>query len=261
MTTRIRRLLTAIVLFGAILLLALAVPARSLASPSDATHKQLNALAIAAIAQLNEHVPGGEGEILSSLAVTLSGSSAIANDDAVVTVGQLKTLAKPFYDRLFEIGYTDRYPWTDLQLGASDNAIVDIEKVRNVFSFDVMNTDKTHDTDHDGLPDWWELHYFGSLGENAEGDFDHDGFSNLKEFQDGDKPNRRNPKSASNFHINANGDGSMDYTWQDNSDDEEYFKVGLWRDDGTSQFWYAPPNTTHFHITPAQRWPHGKPTP
>ena len=38
------------------------------------------------------------------------------------------------------------------------------------------------DVDHDGLPDGWELSKFGSLTNNANGDFDHDGFSNIDEF-------------------------------------------------------------------------------
>jgi uncharacterized repeat protein (TIGR02543 family) len=44
------------------------------------------------------------------------------------------------------------------------------------------------DSDEDGLADSWELANFGSLNQNASGDFDSDGVSNLAEFQDGTSP-------------------------------------------------------------------------
>ncbi|UCD92200.1 MAG: hypothetical protein JSV43_08270 [Methanobacteriota archaeon] len=39
------------------------------------------------------------------------------------------------------------------------------------------------DIDGDGLADWWELQYFGDLGQVADGDFDGDDFTNLEEFE------------------------------------------------------------------------------
>lgn len=39
------------------------------------------------------------------------------------------------------------------------------------------------DTDHDGLPDAWEMEYFGDLNQLAEGDPDNDFFSNLEEYE------------------------------------------------------------------------------
>jgi hypothetical protein len=45
------------------------------------------------------------------------------------------------------------------------------------------------DTDADGLPDAWEMTYFGSLAQTASGDFDGDGYSNLQEYQVGTLPN------------------------------------------------------------------------
>lgn len=44
------------------------------------------------------------------------------------------------------------------------------------------------DQDHDGLPDWWELAYFGNLGQPASGDPDGDGLPNLQEYQIGTDP-------------------------------------------------------------------------
>lgn len=54
------------------------------------------------------------------------------------------------------------------------------------------------DTDVNGLPDWWELKYFGVLtGTNPNGDADHDGASNLFEYQTGTNPTN----VVSYFHI------------------------------------------------------------
>lgn len=45
------------------------------------------------------------------------------------------------------------------------------------------------DTDGDGLPDEWERFHFGSLSQNATGDPDSDGLTNLEEFNAGTDPN------------------------------------------------------------------------
>ncbi len=46
----------------------------------------------------------------------------------------------------------------------------------------------TDDVDGDGLLDSWELQFFGDLGQEAAGDFDADGFTNLEEFVAGTNP-------------------------------------------------------------------------
>ena len=53
----------------------------------------------------------------------------------------------------------------------------------------LRNSDGTsYDGDGDGLPDAWELRYFGSLNGNASDDADDDGLTNLQEFQLGTVP-------------------------------------------------------------------------
>jgi hypothetical protein len=46
------------------------------------------------------------------------------------------------------------------------------------------------DSDGDGLPDWWELQYFGNLNQNGSGDSDGDGLTNLQEYQQGRNPTK-----------------------------------------------------------------------
>jgi subtilisin family serine protease len=52
-----------------------------------------------------------------------------------------------------------------------------------------LNLARIVDSDTNGLPDWWELQYFGHLtGTDPNGDPDHDGASNLAEFLAGTNP-------------------------------------------------------------------------
>ncbi len=57
------------------------------------------------------------------------------------------------------------------------------------------------DTDLDGLADAWEYEMFGNLDQDASGDADGDGFSNLQEFRSGTHPgdHREAPVSAANL--------------------------------------------------------------
>lgn len=52
-----------------------------------------------------------------------------------------------------------------------------------------LNLQRIVDTDGNGLPDWWELEYFGQLtGTDPNADPDHDGMSNLAEWIAGTNP-------------------------------------------------------------------------
>ncbi|MEI9476509.1 MAG: Ig-like domain-containing protein [Deltaproteobacteria bacterium] len=63
------------------------------------------------------------------------------------------------------------------------------------------------DSDNDGLPDCWEMRYFGNLDQDPIGDYDNDGLTNLEEYQRGTDPSDRD----------TDGDGV---------DDGEEVKVG-----------------------------------
>jgi hypothetical protein len=62
------------------------------------------------------------------------------------------------------------------------------------------------DGDGDGLPDSWELAYFGNLTNTAVGDFDHDGVSNLQEFLDGTNPTN---SSSALYRLTLMSDGGV----------------------------------------------------
>jgi len=44
------------------------------------------------------------------------------------------------------------------------------------------------DSNGNGIPDWWEMKYFGNLNQSADGDFDNDGVSNIAEYREGTNP-------------------------------------------------------------------------
>ncbi len=54
--------------------------------------------------------------------------------------------------------------------------------------FTTTSTSPGADSDGNGLPDPWELHYFGALGVDPHGDADGDGISNLQEYLNGTSP-------------------------------------------------------------------------
>jgi uncharacterized delta-60 repeat protein len=58
------------------------------------------------------------------------------------------------------------------------------------------------DTDGEGLPDWWQIQYFGAIGVAPGADPDGDGVTNLQEYEDG-----TNPTSATSqdFTLTVNG--------------------------------------------------------
>lgn len=143
--------------------------------------------------------------------------------NAVVNLGQLKNVSKPFYDRLAEVGLGDIYVWP---LDQGDNyAAVNIGQVKNLFNIDfdrdsdgdglsdaaelAAGTQTANpDSDGDGIPDGWEV--ANGLNPNnasdASADADGDGLSNLEEFNAGTNPN--NP--------DTDNDGFSDKTEADN---------------------------------------------
>lgn len=55
------------------------------------------------------------------------------------------------------------------------------------------------DLDYDGMPDWWELAYMNSMDQDADADYDSDGYSNLYEWFAGTLPNVADPQPTNDF--------------------------------------------------------------
>jgi len=145
---------------------------------------QLKNFATQAYNELQAHAPSwvwstSQGAALSNLITNWNPANGDAY--AVVNLGQLKTVAQPFYDVLIQIGYTNAYPWTGV--GADDYSVANIGQAKNLFSFDVGL-----DSDNNGLPDWWEMKYFGQTGNGSSSDPDGNGLTLLQDYQQGNDP-------------------------------------------------------------------------
>ena len=113
---------------------------------------------------------------------------AIGDDYAAVNIGQLKNVAAPFYDLFISLGARVNYPWVGSPKQADDYALANIGQVKNLFSFSITLAYGQLDLDGSGLPDQWELYYFGHVGVDPNADPDGDGLSNLEEYQSGTDP-------------------------------------------------------------------------
>ena len=154
-----------------------------------ANQGQLKNIAKAAVAEFDAHLPGGAGDALHNLVSGWNQSNPERNDFAPVNLGQLKHVATSFYDRLIAVHYANNYPWTGGPNPPDDFAIANIGQVKSLFSFDLLATDVIHDSDQNGLPDWWENYYFGQIGVDPNALAGRgDGLTNLQAFQQGLNP-------------------------------------------------------------------------
>jgi hypothetical protein len=114
-----------------------------------AVQGQVKWIALQAAAELDAALAaaGGAGPAVSALAASFSPS----NNLLPVTLGQLKNTARPFHDRLMEVGIATGYPWSG---PASDFALANAGQVKFLFSFDL-----SRDPDGDGMPDGWEASF------------------------------------------------------------------------------------------------------
>jgi hypothetical protein len=102
----------------------------------------------------------------------------------------------------------------------------------------VVQTDSIQpgpDANHDGIPDAWELDYFGTTNIDVNADADGDGVSNLREYLDGTSPIDANSVlkiTAFNFLAGGN---TTSLTW--NSVPTRYYQVQLSTDLGAEAIW------------------------
>ncbi len=166
---------------------------------------QLKHVAKQAKGHLDANLPGGAGEAITSLVEAFEpragqnytpaqiGEFKAANH-ALINLGQLKSAAKPFYERLLGVGYDTKanliargypanwahnYPW-DPQTPVEENYVpANLGQVKMVFSFGLVNF----------LSPTWQQQYFGATsGADPAADPDGDGLTNLQEYQQGGDP-------------------------------------------------------------------------
>jgi len=74
-----------------------------------------------------------------------------------------------------------------------------------------INVTVVDDLDGAGLPDWWEIHWFGNTAQAAAGDYDRDGLSNLQEYNLAMSTNLLAALNPAHYDSDADG---MDDLWE-----------------------------------------------
>lgn len=115
---------------------------------------QLKNLAVKAYAHLRAQTnlppntwSNAPGTNLTALITSFQSNTNSTSNYNAVNLGQLKNVAKPFYDMLNSVGYTNSaiapynlYPWVTAGAGAAnDYAMANIGQAKNLFSFDLTN--------------------------------------------------------------------------------------------------------------------------
>ena len=168
---------------------------------APANQGQLKNVAKNAALYLNTPPLPGAGAVVNNM---VSAFSPNASDFAPINLGQLKAVAKPFYDRLIEVGFDTKqslrahggtsaanwdfdYPWNPATPVSENYAPANIGQLKWVFSFE----SESLDSDGDTIPDVWEIVHFGGTGPAAGSDDDLDGTSNADELAAGTDPNKK----------------------------------------------------------------------
>ena len=145
------------------------------------TQGQLKWMAASACAEMEAYF--GAGPTIPALIAAFSS----ANNYYPANLGQVKYVAQPFYDRLYDLNLTNTlpsgmpgyYPWSNSS-STNDFALANIGQVKYVFSFD-----SAVDSDGDGASDWQEA----ELGTDPyDPDSDDDGLSDGWEVRNGFNP-------------------------------------------------------------------------
>lgn len=231
------RLLILVVLFCPVFRAMAADPAWWTASPTvidaSASHAveenyapanigQLKNFAIRAKDHLHAAYSTGPWSSVDTLVGTFGPDNSVSFTTAEIdahyepaNLGQLKAVAKVFYDALIAAGYDARknlrvdrgypgtwkyfYPFDPYSPYTDNYTPVNLGQLKMVFSFDLssFNPSSTTDSDGDGLYDVWEIKNGfdpNSSDENGNGiadgsdDFDSDGVSNSTEYANGTNP-------------------------------------------------------------------------
>ena len=153
---------------------------------------------------------GGSGAAIDQIE-TQTWFTDTTNDNQALLIGQLKTFAAPFYDRLnsadvdfdttamVTTGDPSIYPWIEPPSDATiDKQLATLGQLKFVFSFNLENwVPPIMDSDNDGLPDVWEQRIVDADPDDqilsiadvlGDGNFDGDAFTDLEEYQQDTDP-------------------------------------------------------------------------
>ncbi len=140
---------------------------------------QLKNFANGAYQMMEAYFPSGAGNEIKTMVNGWSNDPQI--NSVVINIGQLKSVARPFYRRLMEMGLAVKYPWST-DLVKDDDFAATVGNLKTVFAFPIPSTFESADTDGDGMPDAWENMWFGNNLRDGNGDYDGDGVGDLLEY-------------------------------------------------------------------------------
>jgi len=213
---------------------------------------QLKNIAKKAAQEMNDVLPGGAGAQINALIAAWEAppvAGAARDDYAALNLGQLKSVAKLFHDRLAAAGAgaAGMYPWGGGGHAPDDFAAANLGQLKAAFAFDIISVD----ADNDGMPDAWEMMLFASLAQGAQDDFDGDGVSNLAEQQAGTRPDS-NDTDGDGFSDKVERDNGFDpKNSTDNPDAAAGSDIGMMYTTGNGNAW----------ASCAQEWPYDKTPP
>lgn len=212
--------------------------------------------------------PHGTGyrltQMIQEFETSRSNPSAKTDDFASVNLGQLKQVAKPFNDRLFQLRFADHYPWARGQSAADDYAIANLGQVKSIFSFDLSryrsNADPS-DTDADGIPNHLEIAW--GLDPHNPADavarLDGKGRTALEYYREGDipsdgdviAPERWDARPRLTLYQTNYPDGSYDLYWEGDVEGLPPIQLKREAQDGTWQVFATVPAAAKFyHVEP-----------
>jgi len=136
-----------------------------------ANQGQLKQFTQKAVQYMNTNLPSGAGTNLNNMVAGwsnyyatngYSSTNPAPQDFRVINQGQLKYIGNLVWTNLVTAGYTNSIPTWLIGTNANDYVAMNLGQIKAVFNFDL-----TADTDGNKLPDWWEMHYFGQIGNNT----------------------------------------------------------------------------------------------
>lgn len=102
--------------------------------------------------------------------------------------------------------FYEKITWSYIRVDGGNNT-ASWDRISNTGT----NNSASPDSDGDGLPDEWEMLYFGNLNYGPTDDPDHDGLSNYQEYLAGTNPNDAN--SVLRVTDIGAGSGQVSLTW------------------------------------------------
>jgi len=179
---------------------------------------QLKHMATQAKKHLDAFLPDGAGPAIDTLVSGFEPRSGVSYspeelqairvaNHSPANLGQMKAVAKPFYDRLAAEGYDTKanlifrgypanwlqdYPWDPQSPKIINYSPANLGQLKLIFSFDLSNWSPIRDGDSNALPDAWETENYGQTGVNPNAAAPSgDGQLNIDKYLNGGNPGKK----------------------------------------------------------------------